>query len=189
MVRAAKTLSEDCWCFVYHSAESQPSQLACGSNLPTPNPQPSEGGVPGACFKCGMDGHWARHCANQAHVAGSNHPPPQPMPSQQFAFSASRQPVRQPARPGLYCGGFTQVGAQTLYTAFSTGRTYNAAGPPPYPCVRCSKMHWRWEGCPQPNQQRGADLGAPTPFGSPSVSSAASMIPPNAGVSHPNQCG
>ena len=50
-------------------------------------------------------------------------------------------------------GGFTQVGAQTIYTAHTTGRQYDVSGPPPYPCSRCHGNHWSWQPCParQPN--------------------------------------
>ena len=33
-----------------------------------------------------------------------------------------------------------QIGVQTLYVAFSTGRTYDASGLPPYPCSKCGKV-------------------------------------------------
>ena len=49
--------------------------------------------------------------------------------------------------PPLY-GGFTQVGAQTIYTAHTTGRQYDASGPPPYPYSRCHGNHWSWQPCP-----------------------------------------
>ena len=58
-------------------------------------------------------------------------------------------------------------GDQTLYTAFNTGRTYDARGPPPYPCVRCNGMHWSFHpdptGAQQPPQQQPAPR-PPQPF-------------------------
>ena len=58
-------------------------------------------------------------------------------------------------------------GDQTLYTAFNTGRTYDARGPPPYPCVRCNGMHSSFHpdptGAQQPPQQQPAPR-PPQPF-------------------------
>ena len=51
-------------------------------------------------------------------------------------------------------------GDQTLYTAFNTRRTYDARGPPSYPCVKCKGMHWSFHPCTtgaqQPQQQEPA---------------------------------
>ena len=102
-------------------AQTQPSTQA-----QTPAPAP-----PGACFRCGMHGHWARDCASGGQ---------------------GRAPSVAGSVAGSYRGGFSTVGSQSLYTAHSTGRTYDATGPPPpYPCFRCGRNHWAVGGpCPAP---------------------------------------
>ena len=57
-------------------------------------------------------------------------------------------PAHAQAPRGRPAGGFSVHGEQTLYTAFSTGRAYDARGPPPYPCVRCNGMQWSFQPCP-----------------------------------------
>ena len=70
-------------------------------------------------------------------------------------------------------------GDQTLYTAFITGRAYDARGPPPYPCVRCNGMHWSFHPCftgaQQPPSSRPLRR-APTPH-SPFVEGGGAPFP------------
>ena len=65
-------------------------------------------------------------------------------------------------------GGLTQVGAQTLYTALSTGRTYDASGTPPYPCSKCGLMLCHGKGALRPHN---LPLGhqAPSPLPRPTM--------------------
>ena len=107
------------------------TQAPAQAQAPAPAP-------PGACFRCGMHGHWARDCASGTQ---------------------GRAPSVAGSVAGSYRGGFSTVGSQSLYTAHSTGRTYDATGPPPYPCFRCGRNHWAVGGpCPAPPAQ------APPPF-------------------------
>ena len=59
---------------------------------------------------------------------------------------------------GRPAGGFSVQGGHTLYTAFSTRRTCDARGPPPYPYLRGNGMHWLFRPCragaQQPQQQQ-----------------------------------
>ena len=59
-----------------------------------------------------MHGHWARDCASGGQ---------------------GRAPSVAGSVAGSYRGGFSTVGSQSLYMAHSTGRTYDATGPPPVP--------------------------------------------------------
>ena len=81
-------------------AQTQPSAQA---QAPAPGP-------PGACFRCGMHGHWARDGASGGQ---------------------GRAPSVAGPVAGSYRGGFSTFGSQSLYTAHSTGRTYDATAPPP----------------------------------------------------------
>ena len=54
-------------------------------------------------------------------------------------------------------------GDRSLYTAFSTGRTYDARGPPPYLCMRCKGMHLSFHPCPTGAQQPEPQQPAPQP--------------------------
>ena len=100
-------------------------------------PQAAKAAPPGACFKCGLHGHWVRECNMQLF-----------QPSQQSQSQWPPAPAQAQAPCGRPAGGFSVHGDQTLYTAFSTGRTCDARGPPPYPCVRCNGMHWSFHPCP-----------------------------------------
>ena len=62
----------------------------------------------------------------------------------QQSKASTQPPIPVQVPTSVRHGGFTQVGAQTLYTTYSTGRTYDASGPPPYPCSKCGCMHWSW---------------------------------------------
>ena len=119
-------------------------------------PQTAKAGPPGACFKCGLHGQWAREC-NMQQSQSSQQSQPQWPPTL----------VQAQAPRGRPAGGFSVHGDQTLCTAFSTGRTYDARGPPPYPCVRCNGMHWSFHPCPtgaqQPPQQQPAPQPGPPP--------------------------
>jgi hypothetical protein len=56
-----------------------------------------------------------------------------------------------PVKSRRPAGGVAFLSLVTLFPAFSTGRTYDALGPPLYPCSKCGQMHWSWQGClPQP---------------------------------------
>ena len=81
----------------------------------------------------------------QSHSSQQSQSQWQPAPAQVQA------PRRCPA------GGFLVQGDQTLYTALSTGHSYGALRPPPYPCLPCNGMHWSFHPCPagaqQPQQQ------------------------------------
>ena len=113
-------------------------------------PKAAKAGPPGACFKSGLHGHWARECNMQ-----------QSQPSQQ---SHSQWPPAQAQAPrGRPAGGFSLHGDQTLYTGFSTGRTHDARGPPPYPRVQCNGMHWSFHPCPH------GGVAALAPAASPSA--------------------
>jgi hypothetical protein len=78
----------------------------------------------GVCFNCGLPGHWARNCRQQRHSS----------------TPASSSTLRQGALSVLPSG-------QTVFTAAS-GRTYDVAGNPPYPCGRCQQLHWFFQPCP-----------------------------------------
>ena len=119
-------------------------------------PQAAKAGPPAAEFKCGLHGHWGGEC-NMQQSQSSQQSQPQWQPT-----------LAQPQAPrGRPAGGFSVHGDHTLYTAFSTGRTYDARGPPPYPCVRCNGMHWSFHPCPtgaqQPPQQQPAPQPGPPP--------------------------
>ena len=60
-------------------------------------------------------------------------------------------------------GAFLVQGNLTLYTAFSTGRAYDARGAPPCPCVRCNGMHWSFHRCPTWAQPHGPQEATPQP--------------------------
>ena len=63
------------------------------------------------------------------------------------------------------------MGDQTLYAAFSTGRTYNADVPLPYSCVRCNQLNWNRQGCvPQTHMDTGSVLSGTGATGAPLVS-------------------
>ena len=94
-------------------------------------PHATKAGPHGARFRCGLHGQWAR-ALSQSQLSQSRW---QPMPTH---LQAPR---------GWTAGGFSEHGGQTLYTVFSTGRTYDARGPPPYPCVRCNGMHRLLQPC------------------------------------------
>ena len=168
--RAGWTLAEDVWRLLYRSADS-PGPASSGRQQmlgPTKAPLRLGGGPPGACLRCGLYGRWARDCNPGVPVFGPqlSQPSPHPaaessQPTQSPTQLSQQVPVNIPA-PGRK-GGFTQVGAQTLYTAYSMGRTYDASGPPPYPCSKCGLMHWSWQGCPAPSASSSAPSGSPTP--------------------------
>ena len=149
--RAGWTLAEDVWRLLYRSADSRAPASSGRQQVPalTKAPLRPSGGPPGACVRCGLYGHWARDCDRGVPAFGpqpSQAPPQQVVessqPSQGPTQLSQQVPVNIPAPRRK--GGFTQVGAQTLYTVFSTGRTYNASGPPPYPCSKCGLLHWSW---------------------------------------------
>ena len=75
-------------------------------------------------------------------------------------------------------GGFTHVGAQTLYTAFSMGRTYDASGPPPCPCSKCGLMHGPWQGCPAPTQSASRPSGSQSPSPAKNGAPGPGLCPP-----------
>ena len=132
--------------------------VAAGEHDPYVQRQPAadqHDGVParrlGACFRCGLYGHWACVTQPAARPRSSTGPnigvaPRKPSASPLVSYASSPSPtsVPNPTRPG---GGLSMVGAQTLYVAASIGRTYNASRPPPYPCVRCRELHWHWQPC------------------------------------------
>ena len=109
-------------------------------------------GPPGACFKCGLHGHWARKSIMQQSQA------PQQTQPQWQPILAPMQSLR-----GRPASGFSVHGDQTLYTAFSTGRKYDVCGPPPYPCVGFNGMHWSSHPCPTGVQQPPKQQPAPQP--------------------------
>ena len=127
----ANTLVETVWKVVYRDSQPAPTHRAGAAARPAPQgwyaqaqqPAPQQAqtqpsaqaqtpalGPPGACFRCGMHGHWARDCASGGQVRARS-----------VAGSVA----------GSYRGGFSTVGSQSLYTAHSTGRTYDATAPPP----------------------------------------------------------
>ena len=70
-------------------------------------------------------------------------------------------------------GGFGIADDQTFYTAYSTGRTYDAKGPPPYLFIRCNEMHLSWTLCPTFGQLNPPSAWVPLaahPVASPSPS-------------------
>ena len=145
----ATALADGTWAALWPTLGIQEGEFPARQQTP----QAAKAGPPGACFKCGLHGHWARDCNNQQSHSQS--------PQQS-------QPQWQPQGPrGRPAGGFSVHGDQTLYTAFSTGRTYDARAPPPYPCVRCNGMHWSFHPCPsraqQPTQQQQAPQAGPPP--------------------------
>ena len=113
----ASSLPSPASCFA--AAPRTPSHAACAPCAPAPA-SPSQG----ACFRCGLPGHWARNC-------------PQPRQRQPEAST-------YPPRPGNLS---TLPGGQTVFTAAS-GRVYDAQSPPPYPCGRCGQLHWCFQPCP-----------------------------------------
>ena len=113
----------------WYAQAQQPAQKQAQTQ-PSPQAQTPAPAPPGACFRCGMHGHWARDCAGGGQ---------------------GRAPSVASSVASLYRGGFSTVGSQSLYTAHSTGRTYEATAPPPYPCFRCGCNHWALGGpCPAP---------------------------------------
>jgi hypothetical protein len=182
LLHAGWSLAEEQWRVLYKSqrntagpfqarAQSQPR-----SGTPAASARPS-GCPPGACFRCGMHGHWARDCTEP--VPGASHPLGDTQGPADTASQTSTQPARSSHMPEPHFGrrgGFTQVGSQTLYTAFSTGRTYDASGPPPYPCIKCGQMHWSWQGCPTHAAPR------------PDPPSPPQAPPPDAGGAQGHQC-
>ena len=142
---------ETLWKVVYRDCQPTPTHPAGAAARPAPQgwyaqaqqPTPSQTQAPapaqaqapapappGACFRCGLHGHWARDCASGTQ---------------------GRAPSVAGSVAGSYRGGFSTMGSQSLYTAHSTGRTYDATGPPPYPCFRCGRNHWAVGGpCPAP---------------------------------------
>ena len=168
--RARWTLAEDVWRLLYRSADSPGPASSGRQQMPGPTKVPLRpgGGPPGACFRCGLYGHWARDCDRGVPAFGPQLPQAPPhlaaessQPTQGPTQLSQQVPVNIPA-PG-WKGGFTQVGAQTLFTVYSTGRTYDASGPPPYPCSKCGLMHWSWQGCPAPSASSSVPLAPQTP--------------------------
>ena len=104
-----------------------PSSFSSGAPRPPPAPAgPPTAPSQGVCVNCGLPGHWARNC-RQARPHGAMPHPQSP-------------PFRQGALSVLPTG-------QTVFTAAS-GRTYDVASSPPYPCSRCNQSHWFFQPCP-----------------------------------------
>ena len=170
VARAGWTLAEYVWRLWYCSVDSPAHATSGRLQVPAPTKAPLRpgGGPQGACFHFGLCGPWARDCDRGVPAFG-----PQPCqapphlaavssPSAQGPTQLSQQvPMNIPAP--RWKGGFTQVGVQTLYTAFSTGRTYDASGPPPYPCSKCGLMHWPWQGCSPPSASTSGPSGSRSP--------------------------
>ena len=116
----ATALADGTWAALWPTLGIQEGEFPARQQTPLA----AKAGPPGACFKCGLHGHWARECNNQqSHSQSSQQSQPQWQPQ-----------VAQPQGPrGRPAGGFSVHGDQTLYTAFSTGRTYDARAPPPPP--------------------------------------------------------
>ena len=109
-------------------------------------------GPPGAFLRCGLYGQWSRDCVTAA-------PMPQQLTPQMVQVQAAQRPqapqvprahtaqasVASPPPPRTR--GLTQLGAETIYTAHTTGRQYDASGPPPYPCSRCHSNQSSWQPC------------------------------------------
>ena len=70
--------------------------------------------------------------------------------------------MSQPSQ-GSRHAGFTVKGDQTLYTAYNTGRTYDAHEPPSYPCITFGGMHWSWQPCLSGMGYEPGAPPAPTP--------------------------
>ena len=133
-VRAGWTLAEDVWRLLYRSADSPGAASSGRQQMPGPTKAPLRlgGGPPGACFRCGLYGHWARDCDRSVTAFGPHPSQASLQPAVELSQPTQRRTqlsqqvfVKVPA-PGRK-GGFTQVGAQTLYTAYSTGKTYISA--------------------------------------------------------------
>ena len=132
---AGRTMAQEMWRFLYRECTPAPQSQSVPGQSPQwfaqPQVQPTDPqaphqnqqvGPPGACFRCGNFGHWARDC-------GSSHP--------QGRWKQRSQ------------GGFSMHQGQYLYSARTTGHTYDATAPLPYPCHRCGHNHWAVAGpCP-----------------------------------------
>ena len=120
----ASTLANNVWSVLQQFAlNPSPSvlpqpQAATAPSVPISSPSQ------GVCFSCGLPGHWARNC-RQSRLA---------------APAAPHTSFRQ--------GGLSILpGGQTVFTAAS-GRTFDVASNPPYPCGRCHQSHWFFQPCP-----------------------------------------
>ena len=105
-------------------------------------------GPPGACFTCGMFGHWSKDCATAASMQqqlaaqmlwAQTAEWPQAMNVPQ-AHTAPASVASAPPPPP-HGGGVHTGGGPSLYTAHTTGRQYYTPGPRPYPCNRCQSNH------------------------------------------------
>ena len=168
------TLAEDIWRLLYccanSSAQSMPArtQTAKGVVVPSRPPPPPHGSMfplwPLWSLGAGL-------CVCGALVWTSATPAGPPIVSPSADPTQGPPHLSQPSpvcvlTHGRHCG-FSHIGAHTLYTAFSTGWTYNVSSPPLYPCSKCGQLQWSW---PRTTLFCGPYFSAPPPPLSPSPS-------------------
>ena len=107
VARAGWTLAEDFWRLLYRSAHSLAPATSGRQQVlaPTKAPLQPGGGPPGACFRCGFYGHWARDCDRGVPAFG-----PQPSQASQVARRLAQNIVVPCGAPMVFRSDFSSSG-------------------------------------------------------------------------------